>query len=170
MSVERPEPARVPRWRRQFPYRLDADDLVTRREFLRISVIGSGALFAGTVALAGLGTVTDARRTGEAVAVAKLSELHPNEVRYFTFPGPEDHAVLINLADRGPVAYSQKCTHLSCAVYYQSEPNERLYCPCHEGIFSVADGEPVAGPPQRRLPRIVLEQRGDTLYAVEEMP
>jgi hypothetical protein len=34
----------------------------------------------------------------------------------------------------------------------------------------VADGSPTAGPPQRRLPRIRLEQRGDALYAVEEVP
>jgi Rieske Fe-S protein len=169
VSIEPPDRAPATGWREQFPYRLDADDLVSRREFLRIAVLTSGALFGGTLLLAGLGTVNNARRTGAAVPIARAAELQPNEVRYFTFPGPEDHAMLINLPG-GPVAYSQKCTHLSCAVYYQSEPSERLYCPCHEGIFSVADGEPVAGPPQRRLPRIRLEQRDGILYAVEEVP
>jgi Rieske Fe-S protein len=170
VSVEPPERAPVAGWREQFPYRLDADDLVSRREFLRISVVSSGALFGGTLLLGVLGSLTDQRRGGTAVEVARRSELQPNEVRYFNFPGPEDHAVLINLPDQGPVAYSQKCTHLSCAVYYQTEPAPRLFCPCHEGVFSVADGSPTAGPPQRRLPRIRLEQRGDTLYAVEEIP
>jgi Rieske Fe-S protein len=170
MSVERPPRPQVPSWRTEFPYRLDADDLVTRREFLRIAVLSSGALFGGTLLLAGLGTVNDQRRSAGAVEVARLSELQPNEVRYFRYPGPDDHAMLINLPDRGPVAYSQKCTHLSCAVYPRSEPTRDLYCPCHEGIFSIDDGAPIAGPPQRRLPRIRLEQRGDILYAVEEIP
>jgi Rieske Fe-S protein len=169
MSVEPPDRVPVAKWRTEFPYRLDADDLVSRREFLRIAVLSSGALFGGTLLLGALGTVNDQRRTGQAVAVARPAALQPNEVRYFTFPGPEDHAGLIN-APGGPVAYSQKCTHLSCAVYYRSEPSSQLYCPCHEGIFSVADGEPIAGPPQPRRPRKPHEQHGDTRYAVEEIP
>ncbi len=169
MSVEPPDRAPVARWRTEFPYRLDADDLVTRREFLRIAVLSSGALFGGTLLLGALSTVDNQRRSAGAVEVARLSELQPNEVRYFTYPGPDDHAMLINLPS-GPVAYSQKCTHLSCAVYPRSEPTRDLYCPCHEGVFSINDGEPLAGPPQRRLPRIRLEQRADILYAVEQIP
>ena len=46
------------------------------------------------------------------------------------------------------VAYSQKCTHLSCAVYYAQEQN-RLECPCHQGYFSDRDGSVLQGPPQR---------------------
>jgi Rieske Fe-S protein len=61
-------------------------------------------------------------------------------------------------------AYSQVCTHLSCAVVHR--PNERaLACPCHKGSFSSSDGQPLAGPPTRRLPRIVIEQRGDEIVA-----
>jgi arsenite oxidase small subunit len=67
------------------------------------------------------------------------------------------------------VAYSQKCTHLSCAVYYQPE-HGRIYCPCHEGIFDPQTGEPIAGPPQRRLPQIELRQEGGQLIAVREVP
>lgn len=168
--IERPqEPDRVPAWRLQFPYRHDADELVARREFLRVALVGSGALSAGTILLAVLGTL-ERPTEHPAVAVARVSELEPNEVRYFTYPGPEDQAVLINRPDSGPVAFSQKCTHLACAVYYQAEPDERLFCPCHDGVFSALTGDPVAGPPQRRLPRIVLEQRGDELFAVDVVP
>ena len=35
-----------------------------------------------------------------------------------------------------------------------------------EGYFSVRDGSVLQGPPQRPLPRIVLERRGDRLVAV----
>ena len=63
------------------------------------------------------------------------------------------------------VAFSQKCTHLSCAVYYARAKN-RLECPCHEGYFSVRNGEVLQGPPPRPLPRVVLERRGENLVAV----
>ena len=62
------------------------------------------------------------------------------------------------------MAYSQKCTHLSCAVY-PSDDGRRLECPCHEGYFSVEDGRVLQGPPPRPLPEIVLEWRGDELWA-----
>jgi Rieske Fe-S protein len=54
-------------------------------------------------------------------------------------------------------------------VYYQ--PNQqRLYCPCHEGVFSPETGDPIAGPPQRRLEHITLQQDGDVLYAADIQP
>jgi Rieske Fe-S protein len=62
------------------------------------------------------------------------------------------------------VAYSQKCTHLSCAV----RPWVRqglIACPCHEGFFDLASGRPVAGPPRRPLARILLDVRGNQVYA-----
>jgi Rieske Fe-S protein len=54
-------------------------------------------------------------------------------------------------------------------VYYQPE-RDRLFCPCHEGVFSPETGDPVAGPPQRRLERILLRREGDLLVAVGREP
>lgn len=96
-------------------------------------------------------------------------ELREGEPHYFRYPDDDDEAVMMRLSNGNIVAYSQKCTHLSCAVYYQEEKN-RLHCPCHEGAFSVVDGEPTLGPPQRRLPRIVIAERDGMLYALEEIP
>jgi Rieske Fe-S protein len=46
------------------------------------------------------------------------------------------------------------------------KPEEgRLHCPCHEGHFSLASGEPLAGPPRRPLPRILLELRQGRVFA-----
>jgi Rieske Fe-S protein len=59
----------------------------------------------------------------------------------------------------------QVCTHLSCAVLHRPGA-EVLFCPCHHGYFSCSEGQPLAGPPTRRLPRVRIEQRGDDLYAV----
>jgi Rieske Fe-S protein len=76
----------------------------------------------------------------------------------------EDPAILLHLTDGRFVAYSGRCTHLSCAVYYD-QPSDKLLCPCHEGVF-----DPRTGPPQRSLPRISLQQDGTMLYAAEEVP
>ena len=156
------------RWRQEFPYHWDADEHVGRREFLRFAVFASGALFAGTVALAILGRIDDQRR-GSPKSVAKVSDVRPGEPLYFNYPGSQDQAVLVYLPEQGYVAYSQKCTHLSCAVYYQRD-QRRLFCPCHEGAFDIENGEPIQGPPRRRLPRILMERRGDELFALEEVP
>jgi Rieske Fe-S protein len=70
----------------------------------------------------------------------------------------------VRLAENEWVAYSQKCTHLSCAVI--PKPAEGVFlCPCHEGRFDLRSGRPTAGPPRRPLGRITLEVRGRDLFA-----
>jgi arsenite oxidase small subunit len=81
------------------------------------------------------------------------------------YPGPDDQCILVRTAEDVYVAYSQKCTHLSCAVYYPAQ-NRRLECPCHQGYFSIEDGSVLRGPPTRPLPRVVLERRGPELIAI----
>ena len=161
------ESSQIKRWRDEFPYHWDADELVSRRELLQLAVYASGALFVGTAVLAVLGRIRRAPRT-PALRVARAEEVPEGQAVYFHYPGPDDQAMLLHLPGGRFVAYSQKCTHLSCAVYYQ--PNRaRLFCPCHDGIYDPETGDPVAGPPQRRLPRIALRQEGSQIYAVAEV-
>ena len=158
-----PESGQIKRWRAEFPYHWDADDLVSRRRFLQFTVYTSGALFSGTALLALLGLLRQPEQS-EAQPVARAADVLEGQPYYFTYPSSDDQAVLLRLPGDQFVAYSQRCTHLSCAVYYQAERG-RLFCPCHEGVFDPQTGEPVAGPPQRRLPRIRLRQDGDMLVA-----
>lgn len=151
------------RWQAEFPYHWDADDLVSRRELLRFAVYTSGALFSVTALLALLGLVWKAP-VRPARAIARADEIAEGGAVYFRYPDPDDEAVLLRLPGEQFVAYSQKCTHLSCSVYYQAD-HQRLFCPCHNGVFSPLTGDPEAGPPQRRLPRIVLHREGNILYA-----
>lgn len=167
----RPTPVIPPmngRWRRTFPYRWEADDLVSRRELLHFAVFTSGALFLSTAVIAALGWL----RRPEATApqpIARVGDLAEGEVLYFRYPEPDDEAMLLHLPGGQFVAYSQKCTHLSCAVYYQRD-ERRLFCPCHDGVFDADTGDPTAGPPQRRLPRITLARQGDQLFAIGLTP
>lgn len=156
------------RWRAEFPYHWDADDLVSRRQLLRFTVFTSGALFLSTTILAALGLIQRPEVTQPKV-VARASDVPEGSAVYFRYPGQDDQAMLLHLPGGSFVAYSQKCTHLSCAVFYQPEQG-RLFCPCHEGVFNPLTGDPEAGPPARRLPQIVLRQEGDTIYAVGRLP
>ena len=82
----------------------------------------------------------------------------------FRYPTDADPCIAVRTPEGKLVAYSQVCTHLSCAVVYDKAENG-LFCPCHHGLFNLA-GQPIAGPPTRPLPRVQLQQRGDQLFAV----
>jgi nitrite reductase/ring-hydroxylating ferredoxin subunit len=163
------ENRRTNRWRGEFPYHWDADELVSRRELLQFAVYTSGALFASTafLALLGLYQTLQPAAVAKEQLIARVGDVPEGAALYFNYPRPDDQAMLLHLPGDRFVAYSQRCTHLSCAVYYQSERG-RLFCPCHEGVFDPQTGEPVAGPPQRRLAQITLQRRGDAVYAVAE--
>jgi Rieske Fe-S protein len=159
---------RAGRWSVEFPFEWDADELVSRRQLLRWAVWASGALFAATSVLAGLGLTRDHRRSTRQ-QVAQVDDVPVGGVHYFNYPGKDDFAVLLRPADDRFVAYSGVCTHLSCAVYWNPERGI-LHCPCHEGIFSPETGGVLAGPPPRPLPKILLEVQNGVVYAVEEVP
>jgi len=153
-------------WREEFPYPWDEDEVVTRRDTLRFLLAGSGALFLATGALAILGALPQSTNV-KAVAVAKEGELAENEWKVFNFPDEYAQGILINLPGHGLVAYSDVCTHLSCAVLYQRDG--KLHCPCHEGLFDAATGNVLAGPPIRPLPLIQLARQNGLIYAVKEI-
>jgi len=165
VSIDRQMPREE--WRQEFPYPWEEDDIVTRRDTLRFLAAGSGALFLATGVLAIIGNLP-AAPTGPAVAVAKVGELAENESRVFNFPDQYGQGILINLPGKGLVAYSDVCTHLSCAVLYQNDG--KLHCPCHEGLFEAATGNVLAGPPTRPLPLIQLAIHNGTIYAVKLVP
>lgn len=157
----------VEEWRQQFPYRHEEDDFVTRRDLLHFLVAGSGVIFLATGALAILGHLPKGPDV-KAVSVAQVDELAENEWKVFDFPDQYAQGIIINLPGKGLVAYSDVCTHLSCAVLYD-ETTHKLHCPCHEGYFDPATGNVLAGPPTRPLPLIQLAIQNGTIYAVKEV-
>ena len=54
--------------------------------------------------------------------------------------------MLLRIDEQAVVAFSQKCTHLGCVVYYEAEA-DRWHCPCHEGNFEATTGAVISGPP-----------------------
>ena len=151
--------------RHDFPVDWEDDNHVTRREFLRFGTLASGGLAVGSVALAAWSRFKSEGPAMEPALIAKASEIKPGQAVPFAFPRPTDICLLVRRPNGELTAFKRRCTHLSCPVGYEADL-DRLYCPCHNGAFSAADGRVLQGPPPHPLPQIKLEIRGDEVWAV----
>jgi Rieske Fe-S protein len=154
-----------PRWRTDFSIDWPQDQYVARRDFAKFLVLTSGAFVAGQGWIAAQSLVRSRRPAPTRQRVASLRDLPPGSVTTFDFPDEHDACLLIRTEDGALLAYSQKCTHLSCAVVPDLAEGV-LRCPCHEGYFDLRTGRNIAGPPPRPLPKVELEVEGDDVYAV----
>ncbi len=170
MNKTLPSPRREnePLWRDEFSVSRADEHYVSRRQLAKFLTLASVGMFAGNLWILLRSWLRKApeypRRT-----IAEASEIPVGGVKLFQYPKPADQCIIIRAADATYVAYSQKCTHLSCAVFYARE-HDRLECPCHQGYFSVTDGSVLQGPPTRPLPQVVLERSGDALVAIGMKP
>jgi len=157
-------PSSAPLWQDEFSVFTADERYVNRRQFAKFLTLTSLGMFVGNLWVLGRSWL---RREPSfpRTAVAGAAELPVGGVKVFSYPGPEDPCILVRTAQDAFAAYSQKCTHLSCAVYYDAT-EKRLECPCHQGFFSIADGSVLQGPPQRPLPRVVLRRDRDALIAI----
>lgn len=153
-----------PKWRQDFPVETAQDEYVSRRDFAKFLVLTSGAMAVGHACLVGQSVARSHARPPEARPIAPESEVPVGRVIRFDYPGPGEPCLLTRLDDGRLVAFGQKCTHLSCAVVPDLSTG-RFLCPCHKGSFDVASGRPLAGPPRRPLPRIVLDVRDGVIFA-----
>jgi nitrite reductase/ring-hydroxylating ferredoxin subunit len=157
-------PSVEPLWRDEFSVFSDDERYVNRRQFAKFLVLASLGMFVGNVWILVRSWLTR-KPFYPAVAVAQAGEIPVGGVKLFLYPTSKDQCILVRTAADEYVAYSQKCTHLSCAVLYSAQ-HGRLECPCHNGAFSVRDGSVLQGPPPRPLPRVLLERRGQQLVAL----
>lgn len=156
--------AQQPKWRQDFPIDSAEDDYVSRRELVKFMVLTSAAFATGQAWLV-LKNLWQAREPApEAQAIAKVSELAVGGAKTFTYPRGSSPRLLIRTGESSFVAYDQQCTHLMCPVVPAVEQG-RLHCPCHNGWFDLNTGIPLAGPPRRALPKVLLEVRDGTVYA-----
>ena len=159
----RPE-VEQPKWRRDFPIDVEADEYGARRDFTKFMVLTSLAFACGQfwIALQSLFR----RRTSTRQRIASVAELEIGQALSFHYPTQNDPCLLMRPSENTFLAYSSQCTHLMCPVRPEMEHN-RLHCPCHEGYFDAATGRPTAGPPRRPLPRIELLIERGVIYATE---
>jgi Rieske Fe-S protein len=156
--------SKEPLWKDEFSINRADEQYVNRRQFTKFLVLTSLGMFVGNTWILVRSCFSKTPVYPEK-NICRAQDVPVGGVWLFRYPSEKDACILIRPDEETYVAYSQKCTHLSCAVYYAPTKN-RLECPCHEGYFSVKDGRVLQGPPPRPLPRVVLERRGDDLVAV----
>lgn len=153
-----------PAWRRDFPVDWAQDQDVERRDFMKFLVLTSAAMAAGQLWIGVQNWLRRRRGQPALKRVASIDDLAIGSAIVFDYPAEHDSCVLVRLGERELVAFSQKCTHLSCAVIPRPSENV-IFCPCHDGVFDLRSGRPLSGPPPRPLPRILIEVRGRDVYA-----
>jgi len=156
--------SRQPKWRHDFPIEVVEDSYVSRRDFTKFLGLTSLAFVAGQLFIGFKNLFLRGRGKLPSVQIAGTDDIPVGGTLRFQYPGENDYNLLMRTGPDTYRAYSQKCTHLSCAV----TPNVAagtLHCPCHDGVFDLATGRPLAGPPRRPLPRITLQVRDGKVFA-----
>ena len=156
-----------PAWRTDFPIDTPQDRYVARREFTKFLGLASLGFVVGQLWIIVQNWL--GRRQSAAwprKRIAHQDALPVGATLEFHYPDDDSPCLLLRTEANTYVAYDQKCTHLSCAVT-PDLAHQCLHCPCHEGYFDCTTGRPIAGPPRRPLPRVVLDitAAGD-IYAV----
>lgn len=153
-----------PRWRKDFPIDWPQDEYVARRDFVKFLLLTSLAFTTGQFWLLGR-SLLRRRETAAEMAVTPVDDIGVGDSLVFHYPDENSPArLLVRVDEQTFVAYEQQCTHLTCPVIPDVAHGE-LHCPCHEGIFDLLSGRPLAGPPRRPLARVLLEVREGTVYA-----
>lgn len=134
----------------------------TRRNFVKV--------IAGIIVAAIIGALWGLRewyhrRLNPVRLVAQTSEIPVRGMKIFQYPTDVAPCILIRTSETEYVAYSRICTHNSCPVLWRPDDSV-LFCPCHNGVFSVKDGGVLQGPPPKPLPRVQLQIRGNEIFAV----
>ena len=158
-------PDMQPAWRQDFPIDWPQDLYVERRDFMKFMVLTSAAFTLGQLWIGAQNWYRKRTAQPPVQRIASVDEVAVGGSIGFTYPNEFEPCLLVRLTTSEFVAFGQKCTHLSCAVI--PRPTEgSFHCPCHEGRFDLRTGVPTAGPPRRPLTRIVLELRGQDIFAV----
>src|SRR5262249_26170221 len=140
-----------PAWRTDFPIDWPQDHYVERREFMKFMALTSLAFTVGQFWIAAQNWWRQRRRSQPGlVRLTSVQDIPVGSTQTFAYPTEHDPCMLIRTDERTFIAYSQKCTHLSCAVLPLVKDSV-IRCPCHEGLFDLASGRPIAGPPRRPL-------------------
>ncbi|WP_069658400.1 Rieske (2Fe-2S) protein [Arcticibacter eurypsychrophilus] len=150
-------------WKEDFPIPELESTQVSRRDFAKFLCLVSGGLATGTGYVAIKANFFPPEKIVNEHFVCKKDELPIGGTKAFVISGSDIPYILIHLEDGQFRSYEQKCTHLSCAVFYLPGSG-RIECPCHNGWFDALTGEALEGPPPRPLPRLDVVIKGMDVY------
>lgn len=157
-------PEEQPRWRQDFPIDWPQDEYISRREFIKFLLLTSAAFTAGQFWFLVQNFLQRRAAAPAAQVIARVDDIPIGASLVFNYPENSPARLLVRVDEETFVAYEQQCTHLTCPVIPHLEAGE-LHCPCHEGVFDLLTGRPLAGPPRRPLARVTLEIREGNVVA-----
>lgn len=152
---------------------------VTRRGFLLAGGTGGAALL---VTVPGMAWPVWAKTTGyPRKLISKVSQLKTDVPIAIEYPDSESPAMLVKLGapagggvggDGDIVAFSTLCTHMGAPMddTYKAKYKGLGPCPLHQTTFDLTrHGMVVAGHATVSLPQVILEVKGDNIYAIGVM-
>jgi len=139
---------------------------VSRREFAKFLCLVSGGLAVGNAWVAVKDRLFPPFSIKGEVFVCQTGDVPVGGTHPFHIEGTKIPYILIRPRQDEWYAYEQKCTHLSCAVFY-SPKDDKIQCPCHNGWFDARSGNVLQGPPPRPLPRLEVILKGDRIFVAE---
>jgi nitrite reductase/ring-hydroxylating ferredoxin subunit len=111
------KPSLEPLWRDEFSVLSGDEKYVSRRQFSKFLMLTSLGIFVGNLWIL-VRSWFSHKPAYPLAAIARVEEIPIGGVKLFPYPGPQDQCILLRTASDAYVAYSQKCTHLSCSVFY----------------------------------------------------
>lgn len=150
-------------WKKDFPILKQQASNVSRRDFAKFLTLVSGGLMVGSGLVAAKAYILPKEEVEGEHFVCKKDEIPVGGTRAFVIEGSSIPYILIHLESGEFKAYEQKCTHLSCSVFYKPG-TDVIYCPCHNGSFDAKTGEVLAGPPPRALPNLEVFLMGNDIF------
>lgn len=152
--------------------------LFTRRNFLWLLIGSISAAIAAAVGipLAGFLVSPAMRKEKEEwTAIALLSDIpsfEPYKISYTSIKkdawlqaASKKMAYIFKKSDIEVTVFSTVCTHLGCAVHWDTGKKEFL-CPCHGGVYDI-EGKVLAGPPPRPLTRLPVKLEHGQIFVQE---
>src|SRR4030066_1823564 len=148
---------------------------MSRREFVTIVTAAAGTVMGAVIGIPAIGYLLAPALTklgGDAWIPAGTLENYPVGVpTLFNFNRTKVNGwektvnsfgvYIIHNEDGSILALSNKCTHLSCRVNWNTDENAYI-CPCHDAFFDI-NGQIVKGPQPRPLDAYETKVEGDNL-------
>jgi len=144
------------------------ENVSSRRGFLK-----TAGLIAGTAAVAPsvVASTTDKSKSQsvfgeyESNKIGTVSQLKKDGELDFFYPDDASMCKAVYI-DGEVKAYSTICTHKGCPTVYNKDL-QQFECPCHFTKYDAAkDGQMVIGHATGGLPKVLLQIKGDDIYAV----
>jgi cytochrome b6-f complex iron-sulfur subunit len=149
-----------------FPIERVEAEHVSRREFSKFLCLVSGGMAVGSGWVAVKDRLFPPHRIQGEAFICNILDVPAGGTYAFTVQSSKIPFILIHLNDGSWRAYEQKCTHLSCAVFYEPQA-DKIQCPCHNGWFDARTGNVLQGPPPRPLRRLDVMVKDEKIYVTE---